>query len=92
MLTLPSLPWCFLLGCPWELQELGVGYSGKDAEIMRLEILNGHLSYIVSVAAQGNKFVFRFVLVPDDALHGFRYFIVQDMLLSFNTCVLEAFH
>ncbi len=59
---------------------------------MGLEILYGDFRCVPAVAAWGDEFHCHLVFILDNCFHCVRYFVVKDVFLWHNPCVLQACH
>ena len=67
-----------------------IGYAGKDAEEVDVEVSNGYLCSITSMASWWNELELHFVFVAYDIFHVFGDFVVEHMLFGDYSCPLQA--
>jgi hypothetical protein len=67
-----------------------INHTHKDAEEMRLEILDCNFGCISEMAAQRNKFVCHFVCLGDERFHCHGDLIVEDMFARENFSAVQA--
>ena len=66
-----------------------VGYTGKDAQKVGLEVADGDLGCIPAVAAGWNQFVHHLVIVSYEGFHGVGDLVVKYMFAGDDTGVVE---
>ena len=66
------------------------GYAGKDAEEVGLEVLDGYLCSITSMASWWHELELHVVFVAYDILHIFGDFVVEHMLFGDDACSFQA--